>query len=88
MAGELSPGSTDRRYIPEGGLKRHRERIHKESKFADDHKKLPFEFSKPKKGGRREWFECVECGRELFVSVNTVMCVCPNCNKATKVERI
>jgi len=86
--GELSPGSTDRRWIPEGGLTKHRDKIHKESKFADDHLNLPFEFSKPKKVGRRDWFKCVECDRELFVSVNTVMCVCTNCKKVTKVERI
>ncbi len=88
MAGELSPGVTSRRWIPEGGINLHNDKIHKESKFADDYKKLPFEFSKPKKTGRREWFGCVECGKELFESVNTIMCVCTGCKKVTKVERI
>jgi len=88
MGVELDPGTTDRRWIPDGGLQRHRDKIHKESKLTDDHMNLPFEFSKPRKGGKRDWFECVECGRELFESVNTVMCACPVCKKATKVERI
>ena len=88
MGKELSPGVTDRRWIPEGGLQKHRDKIHKESKLSDDHLNLPFEFSKPIKAGRQGWFECVECSRELFVSVNTVMCICPYCKKVTKVERI
>ena len=46
MPGELSPGSTKRRWIPEGGEQRLRDRIHKESKFVDDHKNLPFTFAK------------------------------------------
>ena len=86
--GELSPGSTGRRWEPEGGFERHREKIHKDSKFADDHKNLPFQFYKTKRGSRRAWLACVECGRELFESVHTIMCVCPNCKKVTKVERI
>lgn len=88
MGKELSPGSTPRRWIPEGGEQKHREKIHRESKFADDHKNLPFTFSKPPRRSRNETFECVECGRILSAPVNTIMCSCPVCKKATKVERI
>lgn len=85
---ELSPGSVDRRWIPEGGLRKHRDKIQKESKFADDYKNLPFDFSKPYKGKKTALFRCVECDRFLYAPVNTVMCACPVCKKATKVERI
>lgn len=84
---ELSPGSTGRRYIPEGGLQKHRERIHKESKSADE-KNLPFTFSKPIKSKRQAEFSCKVCGRIFLASVNTVMCACPNCKKVTEVELV
>lgn len=84
--GELSPGSTPRRWIPEGGLQKHREKIHRESKIADDYKKLPFTFSKPPRRVKHRWFECIECGRLLEAPVNTVMCACPVCKKVTKVR--
>jgi len=86
--GELSPGSTPRRWIPEGGEQKHREKIHRESKFAEDHKNLPFSFSKPPRNKKHEAFECIECGNTIWAPINTIMCVCSCCNKATKVERI
>ena len=88
MAGELTPGATPRRWVPEGGIQRHNNKIHKESKVADNYKKLPFEFSKPPKNKRHEWFECIECGRITSLPINTVMYACPDCKKATKVEKI
>ncbi|RLI62846.1 MAG: hypothetical protein DRO67_06765 [Candidatus Asgardarchaeum californiense] len=84
---ELPPGSP-RRWIPEGGLQKHRERIHKESKFADDHKKLPFTFSKPQRPKKTNLFECSECGREFYAPINTVMCICPDCKKVTKARKV
>ena len=78
----------DRRWIPEGGIKRHNEKIHRESKIADDYKNLPFTFSKPPRNKRHGWFECVECGKIISASINTDMCVFSNCKKATKVEKI
>ena len=87
MAGELTPGATPRRWAPEGGIRKHNEKIHRESKIAD-YKKLPFQFSKPPKNKRHEWFECVECGRIIAAPINTIMYACPDCKKATKVERI
>ena len=78
----------DRRWVPPGGIKKHNEKIHRESKIADDHKNLPFTFSKPTKDKRHEWFECVECGKVISAPVNTVMCVCSDCKKATKVMKV
>jgi len=83
---ELSPGEVKRRYEPEGGLKKHRERIHKESVYADSNLNLPFKFSKPKKLGRREIKRCSECGKQIHTSINTVGFICTNCNKFVKVE--
>jgi len=88
MPGELSPGSTKRRWIPEGGEQRLRDRIHKESKFVDDHKNLPFTFSKPKHVGSQVWFKCSECGHIFLASKNTIMCICSQCKKSAKVERV
>ena len=85
---ELSPGEVGRRYEPEGGLKRHRERIHKESAYADSNLNLPFEFSKPKKSGRQELKRCYECGEAIYTSINTVGFICKNCGKFVKAERI
>lgn len=85
---ELSPGSTPRRWAPDGGERKLRERIHRESKWADDNLNLPFKFSKPQKSKKSDYFECVECGRVLLASTNTIMCVCPDCKKVTKVVRI
>jgi len=77
-----------RRWVPDGGEKKLRDKIHKESKFADDHKNLPFDFSKPKKNGKMVYFRCVECGRVITAGPNTIMCICPDCKKVTKVERV
>jgi rubrerythrin len=76
----LSPGVTPRRYEPAIGEKKHRERIHKESKIADN-KNLPFNFSKPKKAGRQNYFQCVNCGYTFSASINTVGVVCNECKK-------
>lgn len=76
----------DRRWIPEEGLDKYRERIHKESKFADDYKNLPFKFSKPRRSRRHELFKCVECGNEIYAPKNTIMAVCAVCKKVTKFD--
>lgn len=86
--GELSPGSTDRRYEPACGLKKHRERIHKESKFADDYKNLPFTFSKPKKNPRRTYKICNNCGSVIYVNVNTVGIICSSCKQYSSVREV
>jgi hypothetical protein len=88
MPGELSPGSIPRRWVPDGGEQKLRNKIHKESKFADSYKNLPFSFSKPRCLGKQVLFKCLECGHAFFASKNTVMCVCSICKKVAKVERV
>jgi len=86
--GELSPGSTPRRWIPEGGEQKLRDKIHRESKFTDDHKNMPFSFSKPPKSKSQRWFRCLGCGHETSAPKNTIMIVCKKCKNACKVELI
>ena len=83
---ELSAGSTARRFEPVGGLKKHNERIHRESACADSNLNLPFSFSKPKKSGRTEVKKCSGCGELVLVPVNTVGIICRECGKFEKVE--
>jgi hypothetical protein len=75
-----------RRWIPEGGLQKHNEKIHKGSKIAND-KNLPYNFSKPKRQAS-SYFECEECGREFAAGKNTVMVICPDCKKVTKARKL
>ena len=84
--GELSPGNTKRRWLPDGGEKKLRDQIHRESKFADDYKNLPFTFSKPRRVGRQCLFRCCECGHVFMAPKNTVMIICSNCKKSSLVE--
>jgi rubrerythrin len=76
----LEPGATPRRYTPASGEKKHNERIHRESKIADN-KNLPFTFNKPKKPGRSSYFSCNNCGYVFNASVNTIGVVCNECKK-------
>ena len=86
---ELSPGSTDRRWVPPGGLRKHREKIHSESKFADNNKDLPFTFSKPKKpNGRGTYIKCDNCGYITSGTTVTVGIVCPECKKFSTVTEV
>ncbi len=84
--GEISPGTVGRRWEPDGGLNKHNERIHKESGYADQHKNLPFTFSKPRKAGRRQYMECSKCGYIVYVSVNTVGIICNECKSYVSVD--
>ena len=86
--GELYPGTTERRWEPEGGLKNHQERIHRESRYVDEHKNLPFEFSKPRKTGSRKYMKCSKCGHIVYVSVNTIGIICKECNAYVSVEGV
>lgn len=81
---ELSPGAK-RRWEPEGGIKKHNERIHKESKQFDK-KDLPFTFRKPKKSlGSATYIECPYCSKGLSITSKTVMVVCSGCSKLIKI---
>jgi hypothetical protein len=86
--GELSAGSTKRRYEPECGINQHNERIHKESSYVDHHRNLPFQFSKPRKAGRRQHMECTECGYTVYVSINTVGIICSECKSYVNVKEV
>ena len=83
--GKLSPGVTPRRWIPEGGEQKHREKIHKESKFADDYKKLPFSFSKPSKPKRKQLLKCKNCGHVFCGNIDTVGVICVECKQFSSV---
>lgn len=86
---ELPAGSTPRRYEPEIGVKRHNERIHKESKVADDWKNLPFSFSKPSKPkGRSAAVRCDNCGRIIYGTTATVGMICNGCGKFSTVSEV
>lgn len=86
--GELSPGATERRWEPEGGLKNHNKKIHIESRYADEHKNLPFEFSKPRRQGPSKYMKCNKCGYIVYVSVNTIGIICKECNAYVGVEGV
>jgi len=83
---ELSAGTMNRRFEPIDGLKKHNERIHRESKYVDSNLNLPFSFSKPKKSGRTEVKKCSGCGKLVLVPINTVGMICKECGKFEKVE--
>jgi hypothetical protein len=86
---ELRPGSTPRRWEPECGVRKLNERIHKESKFADDYKNLPFSFRKPPKGmGRRTALVCDNCGAYISGTSATVGVICRSCNKFSSVTEV
>lgn len=86
--GELSPGITKRRWEPEEGVNKLKERIHMESNYVDQHKNLPFEFSKPRRSGRKHYMECTNCGNIVYVSINTVGIICNNCKTYVKVKEV
>jgi len=86
--GELPAGATERRYEPEGGVKKHNERIHRESKYIDDHGNLPFTFSKPKKQVRNKYVACSNCGHITRAQKNTVGIICSECKTYSSVEEV
>lgn len=83
---ELNPGSVGRRWIPNGGLEKHRHKIHRDSRFADEHKNLPFKFSKPSRAKKTMSVKCPNCGRVTSVPVDTVGMICSKCEKYVSVE--
>jgi len=80
-------GSGKRRWEPEGGLHKHREKIHKESKQFDN-KNLPFTLSKPQRRTGHNAFECEGCGYIMWLPKNTVMVICSECNKLKNVKEL
>ncbi len=86
--GTLSPGATPRRWEPEEGVKKLNERIHRESKWADDHMNLPLKFSKPVGFKRQKTVQCINCDAYYSVNVTTVGLVCNSCNKYCGVKDV
>lgn len=85
----LSPGASPRRYEPVDGITKHNERIHRESKYADDYKNLPFSFSKPPKPrGRTIYIKCNNCGHITVATAVTVGIICNECNKFSTVTEV
>lgn len=83
---ELPPGAP-RRYEPEIGVGKHNRRIHKESRYADTHKNLPFTFRKPQKPiGRNATVQCDSCGYIISGTTATVGMICPGCSKFSTVS--
>lgn len=62
--------------------KNHREKIHRESKFVDNNKNLPFTFSKPKKPKPdRDVYQCNRCDRVIPMDASrthVIICRCKN----------
>ena len=86
---ELPAGATPRRYEPECGVQKHNERIHRESKIADDHKNLPFSFRKPPKPmGRNMAVSCDKCGHITYGTTATVGMICTSCGKFSTVSEV
>ena len=85
---ELSPGAAGRRWEPEEGVKKLNKKIHRESKYMDDHSKLPFTFSKPKKHQKSKYVRCLNCGYVTIASKNTVGIICKECKAYSSVEEV
>ena len=85
----LEPGTTPRRYEPEGGVAKHNQRIHKESRYADEYKNLPFKFRKPPKPmGRTTYMICDNCGKPYRGNTATYGIICNNCHKFSTVSQV
>lgn len=85
---ELDSGMTKRRFEPEGGVRKHNERIHRESRLVDHHRNLPFTFSGPPRTKKFKTVECANCGYTTCVSKNTVGMICNQCKKYVAVEGV
>lgn len=87
--GELRPGVMPRRWEPEEGIGKLNQRIHKESKFADTYKNLPFSFRKPFKAlGRKSMVKCDNCGNIICCTTATTGIICSKCNKFSTVTEV
>lgn len=85
---ELDPGSTGRRWEPDGGVNKLNDQIHRESRFVDEHKNMPFSFSKPTRPKKSKIIKCGCCGYVVSVPKNTVGMICKKCNKYVSVEGV
>lgn len=83
------PAGAPRRYEPELGIRKHNERIHRESKNADDYKNLQFTFRKPPKSrGSSTYVKCDNCGHISSATSITVGIICSGCKKFSSVTEV
>jgi len=74
--------------LKDKGSRKYRERIHRESRYADTYKNLPYTFSKPvKEKSHNVCVECSECGKSLFITEDTVIVICGSCKHLTRINR-
>ena len=85
---KLEAGATSRRYEPSGGLAKHNKKIHTESEYADNYKKLPFSFSKPDTLKRTIVKLCGNCEEPVSVHTNCVGLICRNCKQYANVIEV
>jgi hypothetical protein len=72
----------------EKGSRKYRERIHRESKYADSHKNLPYKFSKPAKNKPNNvHVECKKCDRIIDVTEDTIVVICSQCKSIIKITK-
>lgn len=85
---ELPPG-TPRRWEPDCGTSKHEERIRKETKYAVEHKNLPFTIRKPPKPrGYSTYISCNNCGYVTKGTSATAGMICPSCKKFAPVTEV
>lgn len=83
------PAGTPRRYEPTLGVKKHNERIHRESRHTDHYKNMPFTFSKPPKArGSSIYVKCDNCGNVTSATTITVGIICKKCSKFSSVTEV
>ena len=86
--GELTPGTTPRRYEPIEGTNNLNKRIHRESSYVDKHSNLPFSFSKPTKPAKPAAKICNNCEAYVHVTKNTIGVICPSCKTYSSVREV
>lgn len=73
--------------MKEMGPKAYKNRIKRDSEFADKSKDLPYSFSKPKKTKpARVYVECGDCSKDLFVTDEAILVVCGSCKGITRIK--
>ena len=85
----IPPESVKRRYEPTIGVNKHNDRIHRESKYADSSKNLPYTFRKPPKPlGKSSLIKCDSCGNISCGTTKTVGIICSSCGKFSSVSEV
>jgi DNA-directed RNA polymerase subunit RPC12/RpoP len=73
----------------EKGTRKYREKIHRESNYADTHKNLPYKFSKPSKSKPLNvHYECGNCGRDFALTEDTIISICGSCKHVNRIKSL